>query len=350
MRYFIRVTAGTEAIAWREISQLPGVRHILTDHRRLDIDYPGAPVDLLTLRSVDDVYADVGLLQPIDHTRAALPVIAQGIAALDFAPAVGACRAARPISKKLRYTVTASLLGRRNYSRFEVADRVREGLARWGWMYIENAPDQPPVDLDVRVLVEHDWMRIGIRLGEHPLHRRPYKLNSLPGSLKAPVAACLCLLAEVQPGETVLDATCGAGTIAIEAAALGAGNVLAADLNPDAARAACENAANAGLTVSVMTGDARQLPLPAASMDCIVSNLPWGKQVAADADLSQLYAGLVREFERVLRSGGRAVLLTDRDELLSALAAMPQLQITSTQQISLFGSHPTAYCVVKAGG
>src|SRR5687767_15791107 len=130
MRYFARVTVGTEAIAWQEIRQRAGIQLIHTDHRRLDFDYSDNPIDLLSLRSVDDVYAYVGRLHPVDHTRAALQTITQGIAAFDFAPAVDACRAVRAIPKQPHYTITASLLGGRNYNRFEVAEAVRTGLSR----------------------------------------------------------------------------------------------------------------------------------------------------------------------------------------------------------------------------
>ena len=55
--------------------------------------------------------------------------------------------------------------------------------------------------------------------------------------------------------------------------------------------------------------DARRLPLPPASADRILCNPPFGKQLAAEEDLGELYAGLVAEADRVLRPGGRAVFL-----------------------------------------
>ena len=80
------------------------------------------------------------------------------------------------------------------------------------------------------------------------------------------------------------------------------------------------------------------------TVDVVLSNLPWGKQVTAETDLAPLYRGILTTIERVLASGGRAVLLTDQAELmLAALEACPALDLASAVQISLYGRHPTIY-------
>ncbi len=346
MRYFARVTGGMEEIAWREIGRLSGIQPLATANRRLDFDFSGTPQDLLALRSVDDVFAYVGELTDIDHTRASLSQISQGVAALDFSLALNACRAARFIPNIPTYTITASTLGRRNYNRFEIAGTVYQALARLHWSYIENAPDHAPVDLDIRVVVEQNAVLVGLRLGALPLHRRPYKLNSMPGSLKPPVAFCMCLLGDIQAGDLVLDPTCGAGTILIEAEVFNPGIVIGADLNADAVGAAKANIANAGSRAKVLSADARQLPVAARSVDCVIANLPWGKQVASDADLPALYRAVAGEVQRILCVDGRCVLLTDRDDLLvPIIESSNALKVTSRLQISLYGSHPFIYCL-----
>ncbi|MBK8035209.1 MAG: methyltransferase domain-containing protein [Chloroflexi bacterium] len=346
-RYFARVTAGTETLAEREIAQLDGVQPLATEQRRLDFMYVGHPADLLDLRSVDDVYVYVGELAQIDHTRAMLAAITAGVAQLDWGAALQPCRQVRPLPRQPSYTITASLLGGRNYTRFEVAAAVQAGLARRNWRYVVNEPQHAPVDLDVRVLVEGDAVLVGLRLGETPLHRRPYKLTSLPGSLKPPVAYCLNLFAEIPPGAVLLDPLCGAGTIPIEAAAFGVSRLLAGDVNPEAVACAAANSANAGLPVWALHADARQLPLPDQSVDRIVSNVPWGKQVLQPDALPALYAALIREFARVLRPNGRCVLLTDRGDLLLPAAA-ERFRLITEQPISLYGSHPTIYSLARA--
>ena len=69
--------------------------------------------------------------------------------------------------------------------------------------------------------------------------------------------------------------------------------------------------------------DARRLPLPTASVDRIVSNPPFGKQLASPDEVPPLYAAAAAEWDRVLKPGGRAVVLVmDHDALRGPLTAM----------------------------
>src|SRR5262249_34475933 len=97
-------------------------------------------------------------------------------------------------------------------------------------------------------------------------------------------------------------------------------------------------------SILLYQGDATALPLADRTIDAVVSNLPWGQQVAGGTDLAPLYRGLLITIERVLNAGGRAVLLTDQSELLlAALEASPALRLEASLQISLYGRHPTIY-------
>jgi 23S rRNA G2445 N2-methylase RlmL len=380
-QYFARVTAGLEQLAWHDIERQLEARLLGFGHRRIDFAYAGPPATLLELRSIDDVYVYVGRLEGLDHTRASLVRLAQKIGQLDFAGALAACASIRPLPGAPTYRVTASHLGRRNYSRYDVEGAVDAALSEsLPWRFVPNDPEEDEPDLDVRVLLEADWALIGLRLGAIPLHRRAYKVASRPGSLKAPVAYCLCLLAELAAGHVVLDPACGAGTILIEAAALARrGVILGGDIDESALEVAQANLDAVGLPAPVVAlnqriihelrgrhlgaldaispigsadqpivalyhGDATDLQLADRAIDAVVTNLPWGQQVPVEADLGALYAGMLRTIRRVLAAGRRAVLLTDRSEaLLAALGERPVLHLVISQQISLFGRHPTIY-------
>jgi tRNA (guanine6-N2)-methyltransferase len=364
--YFARVSAGLEQVAAGDLESRLGARLLGFGHRRVDFEYAGAPQALLDLRSVDDVYVLVARLTRLDHTRVTLDRLTQKVALLDFEPALAAIAAARELPEYPKYRVTASHLGKRNYSRYDVEGAIERALTpRLPWRFVLNAADEPEPDLDLRVLLEDDWALLGLRLGAVPLHRRPYKIASRTGSLKAPVAYCLNLLAGLAPGQVVLDPACGAGTILAEAIELAPGGVLiGGDVDAAAIELARANLAGLGVLarelgaagdpravepgVLLYGGDARDVPLPDGSIDVVVSNLPWGQQVAADADLGALYAGALGSIARVIVPAGRAVLLSDQDDRMrAALAAHPRLRVTRTLQISLFGRHPTIYVIDK---
>ena len=370
-QYFARVTAGLEQLVWQDIERRCDAQLIGFGHRRIDFAYAGTPAALLDLRGVDDIYVHVARLIGLDHTRASLARLTEKIAPMDLLPALEVCAAVRPISTAPTYRVTASHLGRRNYSRYDVESAVAMALVgNLPWRFVLNDAEEQEPELDLRVLLENDWALLGLRLGALPLHRRAYKVASRPGSLKPPVAYCLGLLAALAPGDVVLDPACGAGTILVEAAALiPSGVVCGGDLDASALEIAQANLQAAGMS-AVLTqlsagfdprrsdiannaeppiallyqGDATDLRLADRTVDAVLSNLPWGKQVTAETDLAPLYRGILTTIERVLAPGGRAVLLTDQAEpMLAALETCPALHLASALQISLYGRHPRMY-------
>ena len=344
--YFARVSAGLEQIAWRDIEHRFAAQFVGIGHRRIDFAYAGPPAALLDLRSVDDVYVFVARLTRLDRTRVSLDRLTQKIALVDFQPALAVVASARMLPEYPKYRVTASHLGKRNYSRYDVEGAVERALTpRLPWRFVLNEADEPEPDLDLRVLLEDDWALLGLRLGAAPLHRREYKVASRTGSLKAPVAYCLGLLAGLAPGGVLIGGD-------VEQAALELAHInLRAAAAPvrmiDASATLNPRAEPPG--VLLYQGDARATPLAAGSVDAVASNLPWGQQVPVDADIAQLYAAILGAIARVLAPGGQAALLTDQAEAMqAALAAHPALRLVSSLQISLFGRHPTVYLLVRS--
>jgi 23S rRNA G2445 N2-methylase RlmL len=365
------VTSGLEQVAWQDIERHCDAQLIGFGHRRIDFAYAGAPARLLDLLSVDDIYVYAARLSGLDHTRASLARLTQKIEPMDLLPALEVCAAVRPISSAPTYRVTASHLGRRNYSRYDVESAVATALTgNLPWRFVLNDAEEQEPELDLRVLLEDDWALLGLRLGVLPLHRRAYKVASRPGSLKPPVAYCLVLLGAPASEAVVLDLVCGAGTILVEAAALARSGILCGgDLARSALETAQTNLQAAGIRANLIDpaaafdprqiassnmaerplallyqGDATDLRLVDRTVDAVISNLPWGQQVTAEADLASLYRGILASVARVLAPGGRAVLLTDQAEpMLAALATCPALALASSIQISLYGRHPTIY-------
>jgi 23S rRNA G2445 N2-methylase RlmL len=333
---FALTTRGLEAIGAGEMAALPGVNVDSIAYRRVAATCAGPLPPLLELRTVDDVFLDVATWQGVGRPRSALARLTELSARLDLHEAATVCAGVRPMPRSPAFSVTANFVGQRNYSTHEIKQACAEGIgASHHWPY---APDDAAADLNVRVFIEHDTAFVGVRLGRYPLHRRPYKQVHVPGSLKPPVAAALLRLAGLAPGARMLDPCCGAGTLLVEAA-LGGAVALGGDRDPVAIAAAQANARSAGVAARLLLRwDAQRLPLADASVDRIVSNLPWGRAVEVDTTLASFYRRVCSEMRRVVAPGGRMVVLTNAPHLVSPGG----LRCEQRLEISLFGQTPTA--------
>src|SRR5262249_44357947 len=110
-------------------------------------------------------------------------------------------------------------------------------------------------------------------------------------------------LAELRPGEAVLDVGCGTGTLALEARARvgDTGRVVGVDPAPRQIARARAKAARRGVPVDFELGVIEALPFPDASFDAALSTLMMHH---LPDDLKR--RGLA-EVARVLRPGGRLV-------------------------------------------
>ena len=331
---FALTTRGLEGVSAEE----------MTAHRRLSVDEVGyrrvaAQCSgqlglLLGLRTVDDVFLHLATWSGVGHRREELRTIGRISGELEVAEAACAVAELRPIRTPAAFSVTANFVGRRNYSSDEIKDAVGGAIsASAGWRYEE---DDRAADLNVRVFIEHETAFVGIRLAERPLQQRAYKVAHVPGSLKPPVAAALLRLGKASAGLRVLDPCCGAGTIVIEAALMGA-QAHGGDIDPTAVGAARTNAARAALGGSASVWDAMALPVPTGSVDLVVSNLPWGREVEVDMPLRTFYERVGVEIERAIGAEGRAVLLTDAPEQLR----FSGLRLADRREISLHGRRPS---------
>jgi len=101
--------------------------------------------------------------------------------------------------------------------------------------------------------------------------------------------------ADIRPGQAVIDVATGTGNIALRAAAAGA-HVVGLDLAPALFATARRRAAQHGVTVEWLEGDAEQLPFADESFDRVLS--VFGVQFAPRHQV------VADELARVCRSGG----------------------------------------------
>jgi ribosomal protein L11 methyltransferase len=84
--------------------------------------------------------------------------------------------------------------------------------------------------------------------------------------------ACLELLLELEPGGSFADLGCGSGVLAIVAARLGWGPLVAVDVQPLSVQTARENAERNGAEIEIDVADLLQVPAPTA--DGFAANVP----------------------------------------------------------------------------
>jgi len=109
--------------------------------------------------------------------------------------------------------------------------------------------------------------------------------------------------ASIREGETIVDLGSGGGLdVFLAAAKVGpTGKAIGIDMTPEMLALARSNAAKAGLTnVEFHESTIDKLPLPDASVDCVISNCVIN--LAADKH------AVFREIARVLKSGGRLAI------------------------------------------
>ncbi|MGA9370487.1 MAG: class I SAM-dependent methyltransferase [Solirubrobacterales bacterium] len=102
--------------------------------------------------------------------------------------------------------------------------------------------------------------------------------------------------AGVSEGDAVLDVACGAGNATIPAAKTGAATT-GLDLTPELLEAGRAAAAEAGVEIAWVEGDAEQLPFEDASFDAVLS--VFGCMFAPD------HHATAAEIARVIKPGGR---------------------------------------------
>lgn len=140
------------------------------------------------------------------------------------------------------------------------------------------------------------------------------RLKRHPGQLRVEVAHLLCVAAGVTSRDVVLDPFAGYGAIVQEAVAgFSPKKVIAVEKNTRLVQR-LQMDMQEKRSVQVVCADALQLKLPGGSVTRIVTDPPWGQFLSPEIPLSKLYTAMVREFARVLRPGGIAVVLTGAPE------------------------------------
>jgi 23S rRNA G2445 N2-methylase RlmL len=233
----------------------------------------------------------------------------------------------------------------------EVMQRLLAELA--AALQLKAVRDVGDLHLRIRRSTLHDdgWAVL-VRRTPRPWATRAWRSENLPGSLHAPVAAAMAMLA--QPTETVLNVGSGSGTIAIETSLIHP-NLPVVSLDVDWANIQLTRRHMQAAAVGVdhlLQADARTLPLADASFGAVLSDLPFGQLMGHNEDLQALYTAWLRETARVTQLEGRGVFLTHAVRLMMEVLGSVQdvWQVEKILPITLNGLHPRLFMLKRRNG
>jgi tRNA G10 N-methylase Trm11 len=93
-------------------------------------------------------------------------------------------------------------------------------------------------------------------------------------------------------------------------------------------------ATHASAGIAPVLADCRRLPFRAGLFDAVITDLPFGRNHTVDEALGQFYIDTLEELARVVRLGGRAVLLVNQLSLVKS-ALRDQWALQQTHAVSL---------------
>ncbi|WP_245542930.1 methyltransferase [Ruania albidiflava] len=318
MELIARTLRGLEWVSAAEIERrFPDARRIRMGNREVTFEYDGPAAALLRLQTVDDLFVVISRIDDVGATKGAVARLAQRVRGLDWDEALHRLSAARTAPDEFFFDVVASIEGDHRYSRFDVENAVGEQVAPlWGATHLartaEGLSSSERPDVTVRLFVKQGAAVVAVRLSAAPLHRRPYKHDTAPGTLHPPAAAALVAIAGMRAETRAFDPFCGDGTIAIEAGLQHPGIAFhASDLDPARVENTRRNAARAGVEIDTGIEDAARIPWDRRGPGAVViTNPPWNNAVRAAGGVSDSLDVVWRSARPALR-GGRLCVLAD---------------------------------------
>ncbi|MGQ4506675.1 methyltransferase domain-containing protein [Dermabacteraceae bacterium P13138] len=158
-------------------------------------------------------------------------------------------------------------------------------------------PPEEEGDLLLRVRRAPEGWQVLLRITPRPLATRPWRSENYPGALNGTIAASIMRRMAVGEENSLLDLTCGTGTLLIEQLHLAAPKrCVGIDLNPAAIQIAQlhQRQAKRKGRIEWLCADSTQIDIE-GGFDRIVCNPPWGTLVGEHETNADLYAALLQK-------------------------------------------------------
>ena len=237
-----------------------------------------------------------------------------------------------------RIIVSASRSGKHTYSRFDIAKQVEDSLISTGKFTLG---DNLHHDLAVRVDIIDDKCLVYRQMTSSQFRFRGNNFHSTQGGIRPPLAHCLVRLSSPENDDVFYDPFCGAGTIPFERCFYKSKKIYASDYDTSVLNAARENL---NQSVILFSADATKSKMKSNSVNKIVTNMPWGKQIKVE-NIYRLYLDFLREIKRILTAKGKAIILTDQTAVINNLCSELELNCLCLAELSLHGLHPMIFII-----
>ncbi len=321
LRVNLECRTGLEPILLEELAQTRRLKNLLrVVHSQrggleMAIERPFSLNDLHALRCFSQVYFVLGELPPLPRQGAPLP--SEAIASLissELATHIFTSLSEGPIRYRLEFPsrkADATLV-----------EHITSRVFKQKPFLLNDSRESP---WEVQVHESSHGISVELHPKLRPDPRFAYRRGDVPAASHPPLAAALARVAELGTfkDERIWDPFCGSGLELAECILRGhVTEIFGTDLSPAAVTVAQNN------LDSVLTGtagkpaihlkacDFREGPktLGAKDLTLMITNPPLGKRVPV-ADLRVLMAGIFTLAERVLRPGGRLVLVNPLERL-----------------------------------
>ncbi len=360
-RYYALTAPGVEEIAWLEIRlRLPGAKfgeYLFAKEQNgiVTFDYDGEVADLRPLETVETIFLQALAIPKLSRGRRDLAQIRDLIT-----KAEGVGRASnqlmrfRQFSRPPSYRVVTRKFGQHEYRLKDVQQAVLEGVTA---RYPRWTPQVEGAQVEVHVELLGSQLLCGFLVHDKRAETRQKLAQVGAEEVRPSLAAALVMLTEPAPDDVFLDPLCDNGRLLFTRRLFGPyGRLVGADLSQEALDVAQQNLATRRRgslpdDIELRVWEYDDLLVVDESVDKVATVLPDSKQVGNEQEMKALYAGMFREIARVLRPGGRAVILSrEYDQVKGNLRERPLLEIQTGYSVKVGAQWGRIYVIKRGGG
>ena len=184
------------------------------------------------------------------------------------------------------------------------------------------------------------------------LSKRKWRKEYVPAGINPSLAYILCMIADLNKEDIVYDPFCGASVIPITALKyFNVKRVICSDISGKAIEKSEINFNGAGIDKNrykLFKSDIRDVSLNKRNVDKIISNLPFGIRVGEHSNNVEIYKSLEVLANRLLRTRGMLILLTQEKKLLREVFNKENWNVKSVLRVNEGGLLPEVFVIKRS--